>query len=78
MAKKQMFFRSRDPGVKLDPERYRRDLEGRNMMTDISIDPEQRLCVEFDSTGITYQSLREYFDQVGLLVVDNAVHEHIM
>lgn len=49
----------------------------RDILDNIHIDPEKRICPSFD-----YLSIAEYRvadpHQMGVRVVDNAVHEHIM
>lgn len=46
-------------------------------MDEIRIDPEQRLCSKFDSTGIAKFRVADR-DEMGVRVVDDCAEEHIM
>ena len=44
---------------------------------DPQLDPEQRLCPNYDSTSITYQTVADS-DHMGFRVLDNCAEEHAM
>lgn len=49
----------------------------RKERTDLRVDPEKRLCPQFDSTGIALFPVAGH-DEMGLRVLDNCCEEHIM